>query len=314
MVTRVAVLDDYQRVAAGLADWGSVPGDVVFFHDHLTGEDEVAARLEGFDVVVAMRERTPFRESLLARLPALRLLVTTGPHNAAIDLAAAHRRGIVVSATRADPHGTPELAWGLVLALLRHVPTEDRGVKEGAWQLTIGTGLAGRTLGVLGLGRVGSAVAAVGGAFGMRVIAWSPHLTLERAAAAGAQFVDRDRLFAESDVLTVHVVLGEGTRGLVGASELALMKHTAYLINTSRGPIVDESALVAALEEGSLAGAGLDVYDVEPLPAGHPLLTAPNTVLTPHIGYVTDTGYRTMYADAVEDIAAYLDGKPLREL
>ena len=313
-MTRVAVLDDYQRVAGSLADWGSVPGDVVFFHDHLATEDELVARLEGFDVVVAMRERTPFPESLLARLPALRLLVTTGPRNAAIDLAAAHHRGIVVSGTRADPQGTPELTWGLVLALLRHVPAEDRGVREGAWQRTIGTGLAGKKLGVLGLGRVGAVVAPVGGAFGMRVIAWSPHLTRERAAAAGAAFVERDRLFEESDVLTVHVVLGEGTRGLVGPAELALMKRTAYLINTSRGPIVDEAALVTALEEGSIAGAGLDVYDVEPLPAGHPLLTAPNTVLTPHIGYVTDTGYRAMYTDAVHDIAAYLDGKPLREL
>jgi phosphoglycerate dehydrogenase-like enzyme len=206
------------------------------------------------------------------------------------------------------------LTWGLILALLRHVPTEDRGLRDGAWQSTIGTGLAGRTLGVLGLGRVGSAVAVVGAAFRMRVIAWSPHLTPGRAAAAGAEFVERDRLFEESDVLTVHVVLGEGTNGLVGTSELALMKRTAYLINTSRGPIVEEAALVAALDKGCLAGAGLDVYDVEPLPAGHPLLTAPNTVLTPHLGYVTDSGYRTMYADAVEDIVGYLDGKPLREL
>jgi phosphoglycerate dehydrogenase-like enzyme len=313
-VTRVAVLDDYQRTAAGRADWGSLPAEVEFFHDHLAEDDALAERLAPFDVVVAMRERTPFRAGLLARLPRLRLLVTTGLHNAAIDVDAAHRQGVVVSGTRADPRGTPELTWALILALVRHLPLEDRAVRHGGWQRSVGIGLAGKTLGVLGLGKIGTAVSAIGRVFEMRVIAWSPHLTAERAAEGGAELVTREGLCEAADVLTVHMVLAEATRCLVGAADLARMKPSAYLVNTSRGPIVDEKALIAALHAGRVAGAGLDVYEVEPLPAGHPLLSAPNTVLTPHLGYVTDTGYQAMYGDAVEDIAAFLAGSPLREI
>lgn len=312
-MTRVAILDDYQRTASGQADWDSLPAEVVdFFHDHLADVGELAERLAPYDVVVAMRERTPFPASLLERLPKLRLLVTTGRRNAAIDVEAAHRQGVAICGTRADPRGTPELTWALILALTRRVLDEDRALREGDWQRSVGTGLAGKTLGVLGLGRIGTAVAAIGRAFEMRVIAWSPNLTGDRAREAGARLVSRQALFKESDVLTVHLVLGATTRGLVGATDLARMRAGAYLVNTSRGPIVDQDALLAALNENRIAGAGLDVYDVEPLPAGHPLLTAPHTVLTPHLGYVTDTGYGLMFGDAVEDIAAFLAGTPLR--
>jgi phosphoglycerate dehydrogenase-like enzyme len=313
---RVAILDDYQGVALRLADWGSLPAgtDVAVFRDHLAREGEVAARLAGFDAVVAMRERTPFPGSLLARLPRLRLLVTTGMRNASIDLRAAAAQGVTVCGTRGLPYPTAELTWALILALVRHVPAEDRAVREGRWQETLGTGLHGKTLGVLGLGTLGAQVARIGRGFQMEVLAWSQHLTAERAAAAGARLVPRDDLLRQADVVTIHLVLGERTRGLLGARELALLKPTAYLVNTSRGPIVDEAALIDALRRGGLAGAGLDVYDEEPLPADHPLRRLPNTVLTPHLGYVTEETYRVFYADAVEAIRAFLAGQPVRVL
>jgi phosphoglycerate dehydrogenase-like enzyme len=314
-VTRVAVLDDYQGVALRLADWASLPADVVVFRDHVPDEASVAARLADFDVVVAMRERTPFPRSLIARLPRLRLLVTTGMRNASIDLRAAAERGVLVSGTGGLPSPTAELTWALILALVRHVPREDRATRDGRWQETLGTTLSGKTLGVLGLGQLGSRVARVGRAFEMEVLAWSQNLTAERAAAAGATLAgSKDELLARADVVTIHLVLGERTRGLLGARALALMRPSAYLVNTSRVPIVDEPALIAALRAGTIAGAGLDVYDEEPLPPDHPLRGLPNTVITPHLGYVTEETYRIFYPQALEDVRAFLAGSPVRVL
>jgi phosphoglycerate dehydrogenase-like enzyme len=312
----VAVLDDYQDRAREMADWGSLPQGtrVSYFHDHLADEDQLVARLVEFEVVVAMRERTPFPRSLLARLPALRLLVTTGMRNAAIDLQAASDLGISVAGTGGTRTHTAELTWALILSLHRHVPAEDASVRAGGWQRTVGTELAGKTLGILGLGNIGRRVAAIGQAFEMQVIAWSQNLAGEAAAAVGVTRVDRAELFSRSDVVTIHLVLGERTRGLVGPPELAAMKASAYLVNTSRAPIVDAAALTECLRRKGIAGAGLDVYDVEPLPADHPLRSLPNTVLSPHIGYVTEDNYRVFYAHAVEDIAAFLAGSPVRVL
>jgi phosphoglycerate dehydrogenase-like enzyme len=261
-----------------------------------------------------MRERTAFPRSLIARLPRLKLIVTAAMRNVAIDVDAARDHGVVVSGTEGSGGATLDLTWGLILALLRHLPAEDAALRAGRWQTTLGVDLAGKTLGLLGLGRLGSGVARVGRAFGMEVIAWSEHLTAERAAEVGATRVERDELFSAADILSIHVVLSDRTRGLVGAKELAAMKPTAYLINTSRGPIVDETALIDALHARQIAGAGLDVYDVEPLPMTHPLRSAPHTVLTPHIGFVTRETYRQWYSGAVEDIAAFLSGKPIRVL
>jgi phosphoglycerate dehydrogenase-like enzyme len=261
-----------------------------------------------------MRERTPFTRARLERLPNLKLLVTTGMRNAAIDVGAAQERGIVVCGTGGVSAATAELTWALILALARHVPAEDRSMREGGWQTTVGIDLAGRTLGVVGLGNQGAPVARIGHAFGMRVIAWSQHLTPQRAAEHGAEAVSRDELLEQSDVLTIHLKLSERSRGLIGAAELARMKPTALLVNTSRGPIVDEAALVAALRDGTIGGAALDVYDTEPLPAHHPLRSTPNTVLTPHIGYVTAATYEVFYGEALEDIAAWRGGEPLRVL
>lgn len=313
-VTRVAVIDDYQRAAEGLADWRSLPPgtEVAFFHDHLVDEDAVVGRLRDFDVVVIMRERTPVGRSLLDRLPNLRLLVTTGMQNRAVDVAAARERGVVVSGTGSGANGAPELTWALILAGLRRIPEEDAATRAGVWQVTVGGDLEGRVLGVLGLGRIGTKVARVAQAFGMEVIAWSQNLTREAAATAGVRRVDRDDLFRLSDILTIHLVLSPRTRGLVGAAELALMKSDALLVNTSRGPIVDEPALVDALRERRIGGAALDVFATEPLPPGHPLLMLPNTVLTPHLGFVTRRTYERYFRETVEDIAAFIAGSPLR--
>jgi phosphoglycerate dehydrogenase-like enzyme len=316
MAVHVAVLDDYQDVARRFGPWAELGPDVevTFLHEHLADDDALVAALEPFAIVVAMRERTPFGAERLARLPALRLLVTTGMGNAAIDMEAARERGVVVSGTGSLASPTAELTWGLILALARHIPAEDRNVRAGGWQETVGSELAGRTLGVVGLGRLGRRVAAVGLALEMRVVAWSQNLRPQDAREAGVEPVARDDLFAQADVVTVHLKLSERTRGLVGARELALMKPTALLVNTSRGPIVDERALLAALREGAIAGAALDVYDTEPLPADHPLRTAPNTVLTPHVGYVSTGTYEVFYREAVEDVAAFLRGAPVRVL
>jgi phosphoglycerate dehydrogenase-like enzyme len=313
---RVAVLDDYQQAALRSADWGPVTSraEVTVFTAPLGSPDETAAALEPFTVIAAMRERTPFPAALLDRLPQLRLLVTTGMRNASIDLPAAQRQGVTVCGTGGSAAGTPELTWALMMALTRSVAVEDARIRAGGWQSTVGRELAGRTLGLLGLGRIGARVAGYGRVFGMDVLAWSQNLTADRAEACGARLVDKAGLFRESDVVSVHVQLSDRTRGLVGAAELALLGPDGYLVNTSRGPIVDETALLAALHGGTIAGAGLDVFGTEPLPGGHPLRSAPRTVLTPHLGYVTDRGYEVFFADTVEDIVAWLDGVPVRVL
>jgi len=314
---RVAVLDDYQGVALEMANWNALPADcqVQVFRDHLTDLAALAERLSHFEIITCMRERTPFRRDLLERLPNLRLLVTTGMRNAAIDVAAATDLGILVCGTAGGPDSPPaELTWGLILALLRHIPREDAATRAGHWGVTVGMCLEGKVLGILGLGRLGTKVARVGVAFDMSVIAWSQNLTAERAAQYGATLVSKDELFARSDILSIHVQLSARTRSLVGARELHLMKPTAYLINTARGPIVDEAALVQALQTRTIAGAGLDVFDQEPLPPGHPLTLLDNTLLVPHIGYVTREQYQVRYRDTVENVAAYLRGEPLRVL
>lgn len=315
-MTRVAILDDYQDVALRMADWKSLPagGEVVAFRDHLHDPDSVAKRLADFDVVVAMRERTAFPRALLERLPKLRLLVTTGMRNASIDVRAANERGVTVCGTAGLPYPTAELTWGLVLALFRRIAAEDRATRDGRWQTTVGLGLNGKTLGVMGLGTLGSRVARYGRAFEMEVLAWSQNLTPERAAEVGATLVGKDELLARSDVVSIHLVLGDRTRGLIGARELGLMKRTAYLVNTSRGPIVDEAALVRALQDGTIAGAGLDVFEPEPLPLDHPFRRLPNTVITPHLGYVTEETYRIFFGHALEDVQAFLRGEPVRVL
>jgi phosphoglycerate dehydrogenase-like enzyme len=313
---RLAILDDYQDVALSLADWSRLEPDVEVqaFGDHIAELDALAARLHDFEIVVAMRERTPFPQALFERLPNLRLLVSTGPRNRSIDLDAARQAGVVVCGTRGVGSGTVELTWGLIISVMRSIPREDAAVRTGRWQVSLGPELEGRTIGIVGLGRVGARVAQIALAFGMTTIAWSENLTAERAAATGARLVDKDELFETADVVTLHVVLGERTRGLVGRRELALMQPSAYLVNTSRGPIVDEQALIEALEQDSIAGAALDVFDQEPLPPDHPLRRLSNTVITPHIGYVGQDAYAAFYADALEGVEAFIAGAPIRLL
>ena len=297
-----------------MADWSVLgPGvSVQSFRDRIGGEDAVAERLRNFDVIVAMRERTPFPATLLERLPALKLLVTTGRRNAAIDVNAAAARGVVVAGTSMLAMPPVELTWGLILSLARHIPRESAAMRDGAWQSTIGFGLYAKTLGVVGLGRLGTDVARIGNAFGMQVVAWSQNLTREKADAAGAELVSKDSLFQRADIVTVHLVLSDRTRGIIGERELAMMKPTALLINTARGPIVDEQALVHALRHSVIAGAGLDVFDEEPLAVNHPLRRLENALLTPHLGYVTIENYRLAYGEAVEDIRAFLAGSPVQ--
>jgi phosphoglycerate dehydrogenase-like enzyme len=309
----VGILDDFQNVTRGLADWTRLPPNVsvTVFNEHYEGE-ELLSRISPFDVLVITRERTPFPRALIERLPKLKVLVTTGWRNLGIDMAACRERGILVCGTEAGSSPTAELAWGLILAVARHIAEEDHALRSGHWQSTIGVSLHGKTLGILGLGRLGAQMARVGLAFGMNVIAWSQNLTPERAAEAGAKRVERDELFRLSDVLTIHLVLSERTRGLVGRSEIALMKNTAILVNTARAAILDETALIDALVSGKIAGAGLDVYGREPLPADAPVLKAPHTVLTPHLGYVTRETYEIYFPQALEDIEAWLKGAPIR--
>lgn len=313
-MVRVAILDDYQHVALQMSDWNVLPADVEVrvFSDHLADQDALVERLKDFEVVMAMRERTPFPRSLLERLPTLRLLTTTGMRNAAIDLQAATDCGVVVCGTGGVLYPTAELTWGLILALLRHIPREDQATRTGQWQVSMGIGLHSKVLGVVGLGNLGSQVATVGKAFQMSVLAWSQNLTAERAAQVGATLVSKDELLSQSDVVTIHLVLSQRTTRLLGTRELGLMKPTSYLVNTSRGPIVDEQALVAALQKKTIAGAALDVFDEEPLPLDHPLRRLENTVLTPHIGYVTTETYRIFFGQTVENIQAFLNGAPVR--
>ena len=316
MPTRIAILDDYQEAARSHADWTSLGGDVelTVFHDHIVNDGVLRDLLAEFEVIVAMRERTPFTAKRLASLPDLRLLVTTGMGNASIDMDAARSQGVTVCGTGGLPSPTAELAWGLILAVSRHIPEEDRRLRDGGWQRTIGPELAGRTLGIIGLGNLGTRMAGIARAFEMGVLAWSENLRPEAATAAGASYAERDELLSRSDFVTLHLRLSERTRGLIGSRELGLMKPTAYLINTSRGPIVDEAALLAALKTGAIAGAGIDVYGKEPLPADDPMREAPRTVLTPHLGYVSTGTYDVFYGDALEDVAAYLRGEPVRVL
>ena len=315
--TRIAILDDFQNVALEVADWSAVAerADIDVFNDHLADADAVAERLRDFDIVVIMRERTPFPAALIGNLPNLRLLVTTGMRNLSIDLDAATARGVIVSGTESVGYTPAELTWALILALMRNIPKEDRATREGRWQTALGRAIKGRVLGVIGLGKIGARVAAVGKAFEMDVIAWSQNLTGERCAEVGVRLAaGLNELLTTSDVITIHTVLSDRTRGLIGAGELAKMKPTAFLVNTSRGPIIEEAALIMALKDGTIAGAGLDVYDVEPLPLDHPLRGLENTVITPHLGYVTDDNYRVYFDHAVDDIGAYLDGGPVRVL
>ncbi len=315
-MVRVAVLDDYQNVARKMTDWSVLPADVEVevFQDHLTDQAAVAERLKDFDIVMAMRERTPFPRALLEQLPRLRLLTTTGMRNAAIDMQAAADCHVLVCGTGGILYPTAELTWGLILSLRRHIPDEDQATRAGRWQVSLGLGLHGKTLGLMGLGRLGSEVARVGNAFQMDVIAWSQNLTAERAAERGATLVSKDELLARADILSIHLVLSARSRGLIGHRELNRMKPTAYVVNTSRGPIVDEAALIAALRNGTIAGAGLDVFDEEPLPLDHPLRRTAHTIITPHIGYVTEETYHVFFAETVENIQAFLRGAPVRVL
>ena len=311
---RLSILDDYQGVALNMADWSALQGrvEIVVERKPFATEDEAARALADSEIIAAMRERTPFPRSLVDRLPSLKLLNTTGMRNASFDLAALRDHGVVVCGTEGGGLDTAELTWGLILGAARRIAEDHRAMRDGLWQTRIGNRLEGKTLGVLGLGRLGSAVARVGLAFNMKVIAWSQNLTPERAAAVGVERVDKEGLLRRSDVLTVHMVLSPRSRGLIGRNDIALMKNTAILVNTSRGPIVDADAVVEALETGRLGYAAFDVYDREPLPADHPLRRAPNVLLTPHIGYVTEENYRSSYPQIVENVAAFLDGKPIR--
>ncbi len=315
MAVRCAILDDYQNVVLKVADWSKVKGDVDIkvFNEHLGGPDNVIAALKGFQIVVAMRERTAFPKAVIDALPDLKLLITTGMRNASIDTEAAKARGVTVCGTPNFGNPTSGIAIGLMLELTRHIGYENARLHAGAtWQTTIGPDLDGMTLGVLGLGKLGTQTATIAKAFGMKVIAWSQNLTPEKCAAAGVGYVGKDDLFRQSDFITIHIVLSPRSRGLVGARELGLMKPSAFLINTSRGPIVDEAALIAALREKKIGGAGLDVFDVEPLPRDHPLRKMDNVVITPHLGYVSEQNYRAYFAGVVEDIRGFLDGKPVR--
>jgi phosphoglycerate dehydrogenase-like enzyme len=310
----IAILDDYQNVALKMADWSKLQAShrITVFNKPFKTQDEVAKALAGFEIVNIMRERTPFPRALLERLPDLKLLITTGPRNASVDVKAATERGIVVCGTSAGGHATAELAFGLILSLARNLPIEFNNMREGRWQTTLGQDIRGKTLGLLGLGKLGGEVAKFGKVFGMNLIAWSQNLTPERAAEIGAQRVEKDELFRRADFISVHLVLSDRSRGLVGARELGLMKPSAAIVNTSRGPIIDAGALAAALKEKRIAGAALDVYDTEPLPADHPLRSEPRAVLTPHIGYVTEESYRTFFAGVIAAIDGYLAGKPVQ--
>jgi phosphoglycerate dehydrogenase-like enzyme len=317
MPLRCAILDDYQNVALTMADWSKVKGDVEIkvFNEHLGAADKVIAALKDFAIICATRERTPFPRAVIEALPDLKLLITTGMRNASIDLEAAKARNVTVCGTPGFGNATAAIATGLMLELARHIGYENARLKAGApWQTTIGLDLEGMTLGLLGLGRLGARMADIGRALKMNIIAWSQNLTPEKCSEAGAEYVSRDDLFRRSDFLSIHVQLSPRTRGLISANEFSLMKKTAYLINTSRGPIVEEAAMIAALGEKRIAGAGLDVFDIEPLPIDHPLRKLDNVVLTPHLGYVAEQNYRAYFAGMVEDIRAFLDGKPVRVL
>ena len=316
-MVKAAILDDYQNVALKFADWSAIAKDVQVkvFNAPLGDDNAVIKTLQGFAIVNMMRERTPFNRKVIEGLPDLKLLITTGARNNSIDLKACAEFGVTVCGTAGFGNPTAAIAVGLMLELTRHVGFENARMKAGApWQVTVGHDLDGKTLGVLGLGKLGQRVAGVAKSLGMKVIGWSQNLTPEKAKESGTEYVSKEDLFRNADVISIHVVLSDRTRGLVRAKDLGLMKKTAYLINTSRGPIVEEKALIAALNSKSIAGAGLDVFDIEPLPIDHPFRKMDNVVLTPHLGYVSEENYRTFYSGVVEDIRAWLDGKPVRML
>ncbi len=314
---RIAILDDYQQVAPKMADWHRLGSDcqIDVFDRNLPTVEKAAATLEPYDVICLMRERMPMPRELFEQLPNLKLLVTTGGHNRTVDAEAAVEHGVTFCHTGGGEslHATPEMAWALILAAMRHIPEEHQRMRQGRWQETLGTILHGRTIGLLGLGRMGARMVPVAKAFGMTPIAWSRNLTPERAEEAGAEYVSKEDLFRRSDVISIHLVLGDRSLGLVGADEIALMKPGALLVNTSRGPIIDEAAMIEALNKGRIRAA-LDVYDVEPLPADHALRTIDNVVLAPHLGYVTEGAYRQFYGEMVENIEAWIAGNPIRVL
>ena len=315
-MTRIAILDDYQGVAMECADWDSLPDGctVTSFGEALGDEDAIANRLKDFDVIIGMRERTPFPKSLISKLPNLKLLITTGLRNMSFDVAAANDQGVVVCGTVSQATPAAELTWGLVLSLFKQIPLENTVMHAGCWQKAFPATMHGKTIGIIGLGKLGSRIAAYASVFGMKVLAWSPNLTQERANEHNATAVSKEALFSDSDLLTIHMPLVPASRGLVTSEDLGRMKSSAYIVNTSRGPIVDENALVDACRNGTIAGAGVDVYDVEPLPTDHPFRSIDNMILTGHIGYVTRDNYEGMYAHAIENITGWLDGTPLREL
>lgn len=314
---QLAILDDYQRVAHRFVDWSPLERRgvaVTVFNHHLASEAEIVEALQDADIIIAMRERTPFPGRILEKLPRLKLLVTTGAANASIDVEAASRLGITVSGTGGSPTAAPELTWALLLAFARNLTAEEASLRSGHWQTAIGFELSGKTLGIVGLGKIGKRIAGYGRAFGMDVLGWSQNLTEETATAAGARRVSKEELFTESDVVSLHLRLSPRSEGTVGERELQLLGPEGVLVNTARGPLVDQTALVSALQEGWIRGAAIDVFDQEPLPAGHTLLAAPRTLLTPHLGYVTQESYRAFFGDALEDVMAWLDGSPIRTL
>lgn len=316
MATKLAILDDYQRVALDMADWSSLPGDIeiTVFGDNLADLDAVAQRLQPFEIIAAMRERTPFPRALFKKLPNLKLLVTSGMRNGAFDMAAAAEHGVTVCGTGGVSAATEEMIWALIQAVVRQLPQQDRATRAGRWQTSVGWNLAGRTLGLVGLGQLGGRTAEIANFFNMRVIAWSENLTAERARDCGAELVSKEALFRQADVVSIHLILSERTRGLIGADDLARMKPEAYFVNTSRGPIVDEAALVDVLRRGGIGGAALDVYDQEPLPGDHPFLRLENTIISPHMAYVTEENLIKFHRETVEDIAGWLNGSPVRVL
>jgi phosphoglycerate dehydrogenase-like enzyme len=309
---RVAILDDYQNTALNSADWSSVSSkaDIDVYSDHIHDEDAVAARLQDHEIICAMRERTPFPRSLIEKLPNLKLIISSGMRNRGIDVDAAKENDVIVCGTKSVGKPTAELAWGLILGLARKIPAEDSNVRAGGWQQTVGEGLIGKTLGIAGLGNLGSRMAVIAKAFDMNVIAWSQNLTQQRCDEFGVKLVTKDELMAQSDYLTIHLILSDRTRGVISTDDLARMKPTAYIVNTARGPIIDEDALVAALQNKTIGGAGIDVFSVEPLPVDHPFRNLGNTIITPHLGYVEAENYGAYFGGYVEAIDAYLKGEP----
>ena len=311
---KIAILDDYQKIALKIADWSLIPGnpEITVFSDHVAELEKLVQRLYPYNILCIMRERTPMTAELIQRLPNLKLIASTGSRNASIDTEATNRRGINVLNTNYESAPTIEFTWSLILAIVRNITIENTSLRNGGWQMSVGGDLKGKTLGVLGLGHIGAPVAAIGKAFGMNIIAWSPNMTIEKARLSGARFVSKENLFRQSDILSVHMVLSNNTLGIVGEAHLNLMKPTAYFINTSRGPLVDEAALIKILQNKKIEGAAVDVFDIEPLPANHPFRSLPNVLATPHIGYGSKSLYEIFYRDSVENIRKWISENELK--